>query len=156
MLKDNPIWAEPEHIRHAQSFINYINNDLSGRFRSINFDVNNITSDEITSTPGLATEARLEKLYDIANEQELDGMKADIESASSATIRVFMKSNSATDINKACDILSTKAHGLNGVVIDDSQIGESGAGKLLDRILGHRPEHEDVLQYSRIIGYKFS
>jgi hypothetical protein len=153
---DRPVWAEPEHHQHAEALIAYTLRELVGRFPTVRFDVVNVTDNDITSNPGMVEVARLEGLGTLARDIEQDGMEADVESALATQVRALMYSDVMRDINQATDMLAKRARQLNGSLTDDTGTVESGTGRALDHVLGHRPQHEDALQYMRAIGYKFT
>lgn len=143
-------WGEPEHSTNAQRFIEFIDSEIRSNFPSVKLSTMNVTENTIENNPKLAKKAREEKLFDLANDLESDGMTEDIESVLSTRIRVTTYSDTARDIDQINEILSHKAHQLNGEVIVDTSTEKSKRVGFLDKLLGHPSD------YSRIVDYKFT
>lgn len=149
-------YQEPEHRQHAEAFMSFVRGDVVERFPAVRFNITNTTEEDVLGAPGMIQAAKLEGWGADANQIAHDADEADKRSAMETMIQIGMYSDSQVEIEEAAKLLARRAAQLRGRVDGDAGVIESRIGKALDKILGHRPEHEDVARLMRLIGYKFT
>ena len=147
-------YDEPKHVLNSREFAGFAQG-LHSKYPLVEFRVDPVTENTIADSPSLVEESKRQELFETAESFMEEGDITDIESATSSLVRVWISSDSQGEIKKSITELNHQAIILSGQVNDNSGIHESTIGRSLDKVLGHRPQREDLPKYEQIIGYRF-
>ncbi len=146
---------EPEHLKNANGFISAVVKDIAPQFRGLSIIAINQTEDDINSFPGMIEAARLEGDTSLLDDLKRDDRDAERESARSTSVFVSITGDDRGSIQRATGIIHERARRFRGRNTNDSGINQSGVRSGLEKVIGHRPEHEDLPLLQRYLSYLF-
>lgn len=154
MRKENFL-TESDHYKNANLFISSVLGDVVRRFNDLKIEANNETNEDLDMLPGMIEVARLEGDLSMTRELRDDDRNIESESASSTRVFVSINGDNKKRIQEATSLINKTARQFKGSLQNDSGTNQSGTGQGLDKILGHRPEHEDLPLLTRYLNYVF-
>lgn len=146
----------PPHHQNAEKFIAAVLGQVASQFPDLKIEAVNQTAEDLAQFPDLAEAAKLEGYQEMVKEINRGDAENERESAESTRVSVSLIGDQKPLIEQATKIIHQQAKRNRGNNTDDSGIGNYGPREGLPKILGHKPELEDMPLWERFLGYKFS
>lgn len=145
----------PQHQQNAEHFIAGVLGQIASQFPGLKLEAVNQTMEDLAEFPGMSEAARLDG--DSAMLEELREMDSETEreSADSTRVSVTMTGDEKAQIEKAVKLIYEHARANYGKKQFDTGTGPYGPRQGLPKIIGHKPEQEDLPQWERYLGFIF-
>ncbi len=147
---------ESAHHRNARVFCSVVMGEVASRFPDLTIKTINQTDEDLDGAPELIREAKLSRFPDLERELAEDDQKLEQDSVSSTYIRVTIAGDNQERILKVVEVINSEAGKLDGQKADNTGVFPSQNEKLLNCIIGHKPELEDMPHFEEWLGYKFN
>lgn len=149
------IISGPEHSQNANTFMEFIENQLSNKFYDLRISVINCTVEELELFPQVIEETEAEG--DIALSEELRRMdqEADIASIKNTEISAFIEGDEDARIEVATAEMNKKAEELHGKISIDTEIGDNPITEISSEALKKQLGLESLHLRQRYLTYEF-
>jgi hypothetical protein len=154
-VKTEEFGGQPEHYVNASLLIQRITNDVAPKFTDLRIQAINLTDDELSTFPGMLEEAKLQGDPSYLKDLQRDDRETEAASAHQTEVSVSIQGDVAERIQKATDMINNHARKLGGRNKSDSGISGATARRALQKLFGHKPEHEDLPSLIRYLEYIF-